>query len=219
MRKRIISGKKMKKYCIISAFSNNYRSLMEITSLSIKKFGHKNSIDVIIEEIINYDRPYSWYKIKLILDLLKNNQYEYILWIDTDATILNTNYSLDSFIKFDKYFYVSKDINGINCGVIMIENNDYIINFLTQVYSMTQYLHDGWWEQKAIHDLININYNNINEYIEYIPQNIWNAYDYKSYNIKFDGNVCEKTFIFHTPGMPLNNRISKIQEKLKQYSQ
>lgn len=200
------------KYCIASAYSNNFKKIIEITKPTLERYGNLYNIDIVIENIIKYDRPFSWYKIYLILNLLQSNKYDYVLWIDSDAAILNTSYKLDQFVVDNKYLYLAKDINGINCGVMMVKNNQYIINFLNKVYSMIEYLHDGWWEQKAIHKLVNDNYENIHMYIEYIPQYIWNAYDYGSYNLSFNGNISKDSFIFHTPGMSISNKINKLKQ-------
>lgn len=200
------------KYCIASAYSHNFEEIVNITKPTLEKYANLHNIDIVIENIQKYDRPFSWYKVYLILNLLQSNKYDYVLWIDSDAVILSNKYQLDAFIVDNKYLYLAKDINGINCGVMMVKNNHYMINFLNKVYSMTEYLHDGWWEQKAIHKLVNDNYENITTYIEYIPQHIWNAYDYGSCRLSFDGNVSKDSFIFHTPGMSINQKIHKLKQ-------
>ena len=82
-----------------------------------------------------------WCKIYKVLEYLKKNQWDYILWADSDTIITDYNKPLEEFI----FYYAEKDIiissyggknfmwgiiNYINAGIFLIKNSQIGINFL-----------------------------------------------------------------------------------------
>jgi hypothetical protein len=76
-----------------------------------------------------------WCKMYLVLDALKTGKYDYVLWMDSDAIIKNSNISLDSIVnKYSSDIYVNFD-NGksVFCaGVFMIKNSPIGIAYLEE---------------------------------------------------------------------------------------
>jgi hypothetical protein len=208
---------------ILSAYDQNYKSLMDISKTTIINYAKKYNYNFNFIEIPNnYERPSPWYKIELLKKYFQkdpDNESEYILWIDCDAIILNTNFDLLSCVKTNKFLYISKDVNAINSGVMLIKKNKYMYDFLTEVWNKTEFIDHIWWENAAIIYLIETNFNNINAHIEYLPQKYFNSYDYKyyGYDHNHQGHVCEESFIFHTPGLPKTIRLELMKYYMKEY--
>jgi hypothetical protein len=204
---------------IITAFTKNYQPYIDISSPILDKYCTKHNYEKHIYEIPdNYSRPVSWYKVEQLLNHINTNS-GFSLWLDTDTIIINSDFKLDSIVSENKFIYISKDMNNINAGVMMIKNNTYSYEFFQKVWGSTQFLNHIWWEQAAMIDLIDKNYMNINNHIKYIPQNIFNSYAYEYYGYpNHDGQVCKDSFILHCPGLPNNTRL-QLLKYYKEYYQ
>jgi hypothetical protein len=73
-----------------------------------------------------------WCKLYLIREKLQTNNYDYVMWMDTDAVIINdkislqklvNSYSSDIFISNDTYYKIHKT-NILCAGVFIIKNSD-----------------------------------------------------------------------------------------------
>ena len=105
----------------------------------VKKFGYEY-------KYINYcDKNVYWCKIYLVLDALKTNNYDYVIWMDSDTVIKNFNidigdifnmFSSDIFIGFDNH----NKYNIINSGVFAISNTFIGKKFL---YDCINYVWEG----------------------------------------------------------------------------
>ena len=108
-----------------------YREVTKYEKYSIEKYCEKNGYDFIYEPqdtedgVYNRKRDYPLYKIQLLLKVLKNKDYDFVIWNDADSMI-NYDKKLESFI--DKYL-CHKDIlvvhdwnSTINTGTMFIRN-------------------------------------------------------------------------------------------------
>lgn len=198
---------------ILTAYDNNFKDIAELNIPIIKQYCKLHNYIFAHKSIINFDKHPAWFKPIAICDELKNNS-NYILWLDIDTLILKQDFILEDICKSDKQIYISKDINGINSGVMLIKNSEYMRKFFEEVSNLYSSFKDHiWWEQAAIIHLIKNNYIDIENNIEYIPQKIFNAYDKNLVNTNDDGYVCNDSFILHLPS--INNK--KRHETIKQY--
>ena len=96
----------------------------------VKKFGYEY-------KYINYcDKNVYWCKIHLVLEALKTNNYDYVIWMDSDTIIKNFNIDIgDIFNMFSSDIFIGFDNNNkyglINSGVFAISNSDNGKNFLS----------------------------------------------------------------------------------------
>lgn len=199
---------------IISAYAGSYKEYIDISSFAIERYCSKHNYDYSIYSIPHtFNRPHSWFKISKFLEILANEDYDYTLWLDADATIVSINTKLESFIKENKNIYISKDMNNINCGIILIKNDNLTKQYLDEVWNKTKYINHHWWEQAAFIELIDSNFSNICQSIEYLDQSIFNAYDYNYYTEKRpEGQVNDKSIIFHAPGLSHDTRLNLIKK-------
>ena len=78
------------------------------------------------------DLPPYWKKVKLVKDLLKTKKYKYVMWLDTDATIINLHEKLYIFIENlieNKDMLISNDMppwtsDNFNAGVWIVKNTN-----------------------------------------------------------------------------------------------
>jgi hypothetical protein len=97
------------------------------------------------EKIINYldGRAPTWYKSKLILDVFETYSPDYVLFLDTDAVISDTNIKIEEFIIEGKNFIASQDVGShslMNAGVFLVKNNEWSIRFMNEWFKCSRNL-------------------------------------------------------------------------------
>jgi hypothetical protein len=187
---------------ILTAYTDSFLPLQEITSINLKKYSLKHNYNLFIEIIKERDRPASWYKVTKILELFKKN-YKYIMWIDCDATIINDEIKIEPILEKDKEFYICRDFNGINCGVFIMQNTINNINFLQKVWFQTEFIFYDWWEQAAMMFLI---------YKKEYPESKIKYLDEKIFNNR---SYDENCLIYHLSNTPFEVRIEKFKKCIK----
>lgn len=119
---------------LIVSFDNRSESELKYLKFhkeNIKKYCKKwKNIDYVFTNKCN--KNVYWCKLFLIQEKLKSSKYDYIMWMDTDAIIVNNNisiqkilssYSSDIFISNDKYTDKKKENNILCAGVFIIKNS------------------------------------------------------------------------------------------------
>lgn len=211
---------------IISAYTPDYRSIIEITEPIINNYCSYHLFDHKIYQINpeNYSRPPAWAKIDYLIKESIDEESKYLMWIDADTIILNSGYDLINLIEPNKYIYICKDYNNINTGVFILKNNNFTKDLLKKIWSMEEYVDHHWWEQGAFIKLVEQNWNNIKTYIKYIHNSELNSYlPEVVVNIR-DNNqyaVNDNSFLLHIPGFwgstGLEFRLNKIKEYQNKY--
>lgn len=170
-------------------------------------------------EYIFYDKCVHnvyWCKLYFVLDALKTQKYDYVMWMDSDTIIKNPNISLDSIInKYSSDIYVNLD-NGsaVYCsGVFIIKNSPMGISYLEDCIksnnkkctTKNNKLKGFWaglcYEQGIMNELI---FQKYYKYTTCLPEYlVLNDY------INETNDICnEDTFILHIYGSP-----DKLREK------
>jgi hypothetical protein len=182
------------KIAVLSLYiGEHFRNITRYSLLGKIQYCIKQGYDLIVDESC-YDttRNPAWSKVKLILKYLEN--YDYVVWIDADTFIMNTDITLESFIfKFlnNNDMLVGHDRDFFNTGVWFIKNSDWSTLFLQHVYNQEQFIDNGYWEQAAVIHLFNENYNNAKQHITSVWHTAFNSYYY---------NYEWGHFLIHFPG-------------------
>lgn len=144
--------------------------MLEIAIPSFYKYATKHNYDLFIpskekiEEICNSfnwdnNRPASWFKVAVLKYLLQKENYDMVLWLDSDIVINKT--SKDIFDGFYESSYIQglvfHDIPGIhfkvpNCGVWIVKKE--CISLLDDVWNNPHSIDTRWWEQGSLIDLM-----------------------------------------------------------------
>jgi hypothetical protein len=187
---------------IITAYTENFSEISDLSYSGIKQYGEKHSIPT--ERFLlstTIDRPPSWYKIELVLQEFKKG-YDCVMWVDADTMVVNFNHDFFSMLNDTHNIFLSEDTNGINMGVVVWKNTPEVVEILNKIWSMKEFINHTWWEQGAFRNLYDSNWKDIKNIVQFIPQNILNAYDYGSYGLPPhpEGEINPKSFIAHFPG-------------------
>lgn len=101
-------------------------------------------------------RPAAWNKVVLLNHMLKG--YETVIWLDADTMIVNPandiRPELDPQIPMHVVAHRIGRKTIPNTGVWVCRNDPRTFELLESVWSHTEFIDDGWWEQAALMDLI-----------------------------------------------------------------
>ena len=102
------------------------------------------------DSVYDASRPPSWSKLLLAKKYLPT--CDYFMWVDADTIITNNDARIEDFIGLmgDRPLLIGRDFNDLNCGVIIMRNTPDVFAFLDRVWARTEYIHDTWWENRAI---------------------------------------------------------------------
>ena len=166
------------------------------------------------------NRDPTWECIPCLLNAMKKNNYEYVVWIDADAffRVKHENDLMREIINShnDKYLILSEDIDGkdiMNAGFMVIKNNEYT--------------------RKLLNDIINSDIPECRKYKEIFHEQecICHLYRNNIYNTKdnsvilpfgelqtFNPKENETSLIIHLAGWNREERIKTIEEFKKKYN-
>jgi len=153
----------------------------------------RNSIDT---------RAFTWYKPFLLLDVLKEHNPDYVLFLDADAIVADDSYRIEDFIIEGKDIVVTKDYgpSSMNAGVILIKNTEWVKWFLQRWYDICDELEggkplrkgfysNGLWHDQTCFSYLLMNEDSCKEKITVIDNKVLNGMYFK--------DVVHKNFIFH----------------------
>ena len=149
-----------------------------------------------MDESLYEDRTPLWAKIPLVKRNLKN--YDWVMWIDSDAMPINFNYRAVDFIDENFSLIVGEELlregPTINTGIFFIKNTEKMHDLLDSIWEQKEYSHDCWAEQRSLIELLKKD-ESLNKFIKKIPMNPINVHPNK---------INEETFITHIAGGPSN---------------
>lgn len=160
--------------------------------------------------------PVYWHKLEILLDLLKDKNNDYVMWVDSDTLVAHPTVSLSIILsESESSIFIGKGEsykdNPFCTGVFIIKNNDIGINFLNDCINtytnMSQFINnnqeyilfgDECYEQGIMNELINSKYSkdvyNIPEH--YVKNNVNDPFVFNALIVDHDGdnNIFLKRF-------------------------
>lgn len=138
-------------------------------------------------------RKATWSKIPLIHKNL--NRFDWIIWLDADAFIVNQDIPLTEFCLDD--LVIGEDGNGINAGAYVVRCNESVSRFLRLVYATHAARRHKWQDQFGMsHNLDKIKH-------RIISREVFNCYPWED---------TSKAFFLHFPGC--KNRAAMMRTTL-----
>lgn len=176
---------------ILTAFNSSYSQVGEICAGSIARYCARTG-SKFISKIIpdDYARNPSWFKVDFIRENLAGN--DFVLWVDADAMIVDSHGKFEDILQ-PSTLNISKDENGINCGVMAWNNSQQSSDSLLRIATLHDEFKDsGWWEQSALMSFIE------ELDVHYQPKFVFNAYT---------NDLGPETRIVHFPGFSQDEKI------------
>lgn len=158
-------NKMLKKILISGYMGEEYKKMSLLTFPLMERYAKKYNIDSAICELENYGRPASWSKIPLIKNYL--NEYDVVLWIDSDIVIIKDSVNIFDYVENEKIQYMVQhyimDFVVPNAGMWMLKKE--MLKYLDIIWNNDKYLNHQWWEQASLIELMGFE---INEYTTYL---------------------------------------------------
>lgn len=161
----------------------------------------KNNIQLTYSFSALDDRPASWSKIPFLL----NNTWDWALWVDADAWIVDENFDFSNLIDENFDIILSKREGEINMGIFIIRNCEFTQKLLKTLDGMAEFYDHKWWEQGAMIKLMKKD-KTIREHIKFVDDSIFNCSLEK---------VNPDTVILHLAGCNNEGRCAKFNELSK----
>ena len=88
--------------------------ILDIHNNNISAYSNKHNYKYIFfnDYKNNLELPVYWWKIQCMLEMLNNSEYEYILWLDSDAFFTDFDVPLETLkhLYWTRYVYYNKSI-------------------------------------------------------------------------------------------------------------
>lgn len=186
---------------ILTCTTPNRKWLYDITNPGKMKYAKSHGYDYIFSDEFYPDKSKGIYWLKPAF-ISKNisDKYDWILWVDDDASIIKQDFDLEKFItnvdEDGKDIYAAEDINGLNAGVLLLrstEDNrslfDFIYNKMESKYRFAKFQDQSALAAVAKH--LNI--------LKIVDGHVLNAYNSRL-TISPKNQQTKDTFILHIAG-------------------
>lgn len=201
--KNILRFENKSKIAVCSLYTSKIESFATHTTINFQDYCDRNNYDFICSNAsLDLDRPLQWSKIKILQQNLKD--YEWLMWIDADAAIMNKDIKIESIIDNNYNIIIARedcrDKIIINTGVFLIKNTEWSKNFLTSWYNLKGFIRKGWYDQSAFIHLYNSKID-IKNNVKIIKQKLINS---------FNDSFTKGDFIIHFPGNANKNLLKQL---------
>lgn len=122
----------------------------ELLALSLQTFADyadRHGYELVVGDGDAAGRPPAWGKIPLLAQLLQS--YEFVLWVDSDAVIVDPSVDIETVIPTDA-FQALVFPAGPCTGVWALRADPRSKSFLTDVWAQNDLVDHKWWEQAAV---------------------------------------------------------------------
>ncbi|MFC1524249.1 DUF273 domain-containing protein [Thermodesulfobacteriota bacterium] len=143
------------KLAILSLYTEEHAIINEITEPPKKAYAERWGYELINHfGSLDKSRPHPWSKIKLIQQHLA--EYDWIFWLDSDATITNQEVRVEQFLnEYD--LIIAQECRKchfnnfqFNTGSFFLRNSQWSHKFLERSYTFTQFMDHPYWDQAAM---------------------------------------------------------------------
>jgi len=130
--------------------------VLELAVQTFRRYASRHGYDMVIGDGESFGRPPSWGKIPLLRRLL--DEYDEVLWIDSDAIVLDDSVDLSSLVPPDAYQAMAQ--NNLPQGGRLLNSGVWLLRgerakeFLDHVWQLDKWTNHGWWEQRAVIELL-----------------------------------------------------------------
>ena len=153
---------KNKKCCLVSGDNRTSEDITLIKDLN-QDYCDANGYDFIfydkedIDDKYQHKYPPYWWKVAMVYDVMKRSDYDYVMWIDSDACVHDHEVRMERVCPENMIFVMSSDIDiyklpekinftgEFNAGVWIVRNNNKGKRFMKDWLNM--YQSDRWYRK------------------------------------------------------------------------
>jgi len=205
----------MSNIAVLTLYYDNYQSLADLVIPNWKKYCELHNYSLIFHVGGYGPGQIGFQKIQFLYDkMFVQNEIDSALVLDLDIIFTNFNYKIEDFTDNLHCLFITKDVNGENCGSFIFNKTEKSKEVLEYILSFRDKLPN---EQSVLYchqnDLLKNN-------IKILEHPSINSYDYnlypefKDHSLTNGGQWNKNHFIFHAPGLKLEQRLDIFKSKL-----
>lgn len=198
-----MNSQKKIKIAVVSLFTAEILEYAQYTEFINYEYCKANGIDFLCyNKSLDESRTPHWSKLLALRNHVMD--YDWLVWIDADAAIMNHSKKFDDIIRGNEQYMViiGRDINGLNAGVFLLKGGVESKNWLEDVFSMPN-SGMGYYEQGAI--MVSEQSERYHHRFKVIERNLINAYDSGN---SLHSHFKDGDFILHAVNQSTQARVS-----------
>lgn len=202
--------------CVLILYTTSWQPLADVVIPNIQRYCDKFEYKL---EVAKFEDPYpsnfGFNKIMYISDLFNLCEADIVWSLDMDTLITNHGIRVENFTKGEDNFWVTKDVNGINCGSFIARKSewwDYFSQWVLNYQEVANCEQDAIALFMAEHEdpgITVLPHPSINSYMYYLYP------EFKNITKEEEGNWHPGNFILHLPGLGMDDRL-KIFTEIKE---
>lgn len=163
---------------IISLYDNSWGWAGSLVDSNRREYaGRWGYTYVNANSLINASRPTAWSKLTAMAHHLP--EYDWLLYLDSDALIMNPEVRIEEFLDRRYDFIATNDGNGFNSGAMLVQNTAWSAQWLRQLWDQ-DHLVTGknlpfLYEQRAFHALLAADPSIERKHVKYLPPCAFNS--------------------------------------------
>jgi hypothetical protein len=146
------TNKPYKKCCVISGDNRTTKEILLLKNIN-KAYCKKNNYSFKFYKNTTDLYPPYWWKVYIVYKIMLENNYKYIMWIDSDACFHNHNIKIENLFDDQVIFIMAPDCYNVpspfNAGIWIVKNNKKgkkLISDWLNMYDKTKwYIKDNKW--------------------------------------------------------------------------
>lgn len=203
------------KAALVTIHNERYAQLADLTWTGNRTgYAAKHGYDAIAKTDGFDGMNLGFAKIKLLLDIMEQQQHDTLHWSGTDTMITNWTIPLSEFLYDGYHVTIATDFNGIQSDSFVIRNTMEGRSWLKMILDkMPEYLRHPFLEQGVMMET----HQQYQHIVKVVPQRFLNSYHYPLYYHKgarnnqdkmgFNGQWYPGDFLIHAPDQPMETRM------------
>lgn len=200
---------------VCTMFGLAYKGLADICVPNLQEYCQRHGY---IPKIIKVNDNDCWfYKHKFFTSVMSKGEADIIFYCDIDSLITNHTLSIENFIDKKYSFYITRDFNELNGGVVVIKN-DRVGRMINSYVLSAENKYEN--EQNVYNSEEFKDFNS--GFYSVLPHPSFNSYQYSLYpecssyvGRQSKGDWQQGDFLIHFPGLPIEKRIELMNEYLQ----
>ena len=216
----------MNKFCIVTPGNFAHSELMRLTNPNRAAYAQRHGYEYrnIVEtgDFPNMMFARWWHYFPIIQAKL----FDHLLICDTDYIFTNHTQRLEQFVDASADLIITKDKNGLQCGVFLLRCCDRSAHFARRMIQEGANWHKAEFDQSAMEQILKEP--EFSGMEKFLPQRQMQGYE-SCISYGMPNPQDEPTwqasqwkpgdFGFHAPGMPVENKIKILSQRIKEVVQ
>lgn len=202
------------KILISTIYTDDWDEIVSITKPHLVAYCERHGYSYTYTK---YDRGLKDFdKIRVLLDIMKHNHYEFVWALDADAVITNFTIPIEEYLDDVHELFICKDINSINCGSFILRRGiwaEWLLAWLLDTEGMS----GKYCEQDGMNEYLQCFPSQANRKVKFLPHPSINSYlcelydEYKAVKNPLE-QWSEEKFVLHLPGIDNKRRIEILNQ-------